>query len=141
KARALGIKSILSTPLTAGNVPVGALNIYSRTGSAFAPEGQQLASTFAAEASAILVDAGLEGVDDELSKGLGEMLRTREVISQAQGVLMERHGIGENDAYTALRRISVAQTSPLSQAARDTVTSTPQGRPIPEDRRWKSHDG
>jgi anti-anti-sigma factor len=141
KARALGIKSILSTPLTAGDVPVGALNIYSRTASAFAPEGQQLASTFAAEASAILADAGLEGVDDELSKGLGEMLRTREIISQAQGVLMERHGIGENDAYTALRRISVAQTSPLSQAARETVMSTPHGRPIPGDRRRESHDG
>jgi GAF domain-containing protein len=140
KARALGISSILSTPLTAGAVPVGALNIYSRTASAFAPKDQQLASTFAVEASNILADAGLDGPDDELSSRLGLMLRTREIISQAQGVLMERHGIGENDAYTALRRLSITQGNPLSQGALDTVMSTSAARPVPEDPSPKAQD-
>ncbi|HEX3563809.1 MAG TPA: anti-sigma factor antagonist, partial [Acidimicrobiales bacterium] len=106
KARALGINSILSSPLRAGEVPVGALNIYSRTAAAFGLRDQQLASTFATEASTILGDSGVHVPDQQLASKLGEVLRTREVISQAQGVLMERHGVGEHDAYTALRRFS-----------------------------------
>jgi anti-anti-sigma factor len=134
KAQALGINSILSSPLLAHDLPVGALNIYSRTTAAFDQEDQQLASKFAAEASTILSDAGLDIADQQLSSRLGEVLRTREVISQAQGVLMERHGVGENDAYTALRRFSVEHSSPLSVGARDMVKSARQTHPAPEDR-------
>lgn len=141
KAQALGINSILSSPLLAHDVPVGALNIYSRTAAAFARKDQQLASTFAAEASIILSDAGLDVADHQLSSRLGEVLRTREVISQAQGVLMERHGVGENDAYTALRRFSVDHSSPLSVGARDMVTSTRRTHVAPEDRPREGQHG
>jgi anti-anti-sigma factor len=141
KAQALGINSILSSPLLAHDVPVGALNIYSRTAAAFAREDQQLASTFAAEASTILSDAGLDVADQQLSSRLGEVLRTREVISQAQGVLMERHGVGENDAYTALRRFSVEHSSPLSVGARDMVTSSRRIPVAPEDRPREGQHG
>jgi anti-anti-sigma factor len=134
KARALGINSILSSPLLAGKVPVGALNIYSRTTAAFGPKDQQLASTFATEASTILGDSGMHIPDQQLASKLGEVLRTREVISQAQGVLMERHGVGEHDAYTALRRFSVEHSAPLSAGARDMVTSARRPHPRPDDR-------
>ncbi|MGH9097674.1 MAG: GAF and ANTAR domain-containing protein, partial [Acidimicrobiales bacterium] len=123
KARALGINSILSSPLMAHDVPVGALNIYSRTTAAFGPKDQELASIFATEASTILGDAGLDTTEEELARKLGEVLRTRQVIAQAQGILMERDGIGEHDAYTALRRFSVEHGSPLAQRALDIVQS------------------
>ena len=123
KARALGINAILSSPLMAHDLPVGALNIYSRTTAAFAPKDQELAAIFATEASTILGDAGLDTTEEELATKLGEVLRTRQVIAQAQGVLMERDGIGEHDAYTALRRFSVEHGSPLSLRARDIVES------------------
>ena len=38
-ARALGIRAILSSPLLSHDLPVGALNIYSRTATAFAATG------------------------------------------------------------------------------------------------------
>jgi anti-anti-sigma factor len=135
KAQALGINSILSSPLMAHDVPVGALNIYSRATAAFAPKDQELASIFASEASTILGDAGLDTTEEELASKLAEVLRTRQIIAQAQGVLMERDGVGEHDAYTALRRFSVEHGSPLSQRARDVVESArrpptaPEGRP------------
>jgi len=130
KARKLGINAILSTPLLAEDRSMGALNIYSRTSDAFAAKDQELASIFAAEASVILSGAGVDVSDDQLDRWLGETLRSRQVIAQAQGVLMEREGIGEETAYRRLRRSSQQTNRPLSERAADIVGSA-QGRPRP----------
>ena len=123
-AHDLGINAILSSPLLARGAPVGALNIYSRTTAGFAPEDQELASVFAAEASTILADAGLDVTDDEASSRFQEALRSREVIAQAQGVIMERDGIGEEDAFDILRRFSVRNGGSLCERAKDVLVST-----------------
>ena len=54
RARALGIKAILSSPLKAFEMPVGALNIYSRTASAFDVKAQETAEVFARKASVMV---------------------------------------------------------------------------------------
>jgi len=130
KARQLGIGAILSTPLLAEDCPVGALNIYSHTNGAFAAKEQDLASIFATEASAILRDAGVDVSDDQLASRFADALRTRQTIAQAQGVLMERDGISEQDAYTQLRSFSQRTSEPLGQRATDIVGSTQPGRRI-----------
>lgn len=127
KARQLGIGAILSTPLLAEDRPVGALNIYSRTTEAFAAKEQDLASILATEASAILRDAGVGVSDDQLASRLSDALRTRQTIAQAQGVLMERGGISEQDAYTQLRSFSQRTSEPLGERAADIVASTQPG--------------
>jgi anti-anti-sigma factor len=129
RAQALGINAILSTPLIARDRPVGALNIYSRTPAAFAPKDQELASVFAAEASTILTDAGLEVSDDELSERLQEALRTRQVIAQAQGVVMERSGVSEEAAFTTLRQASQSSDLPLRDRAEQVVASAVRADP------------
>jgi anti-anti-sigma factor len=123
KALALGINSILSSPLEASNTPVGALNIYSRTTSAFAVKDQDLASIFAREASVILSDAQVDMTDQQLDDRMSQALRTRELISQAQGVIMHREGIGEDLAYTKLRRDSLQNGRPLHERAQEVVDS------------------
>jgi anti-anti-sigma factor len=123
KALALGINSILSSPLEASNTPVGALNIYSRTTSAFAVKDQDLASVFAREASVILSDAQVDMTDQQLDDRMSQALRTRELISQAQGVIMHRDGIGEDLAYTKLRRDSLQNGRPLHDRAQEVVDS------------------
>lgn len=35
-----------------------------------------------------------------------EALASRDVIGQAKGILMERHGVGADEAFTTLRRAS-----------------------------------
>ena len=127
KARQLGIGAILSTPLLAEDRPVGALNIYSHTTEAFAAKEQDLASIFATEASVILRDAGVDVSDDQLAGRLADALRTRQTIAQAQGVLMERDGISEQDAYTQLRGFSQRTSLPLGERAADIVASTQRG--------------
>jgi hypothetical protein len=108
KARVLGIKAILSSPLKAFEQPVGALNIYSRTAETFDTKDQEAAAGFAQKASVILSDAGAGVSDSELDLRYKEALRRRNVIALATGVLMERGGIAEDDAFTVLLRQSLA---------------------------------
>ncbi|HWE68595.1 MAG TPA: anti-sigma factor antagonist [Acidimicrobiales bacterium] len=124
RAHALGINAILSSPLRAGDRPIGAINIYSRSVAAFAPEDQRLAAVFAAEASLVLNTAGLDVTDTVRANRFQRALRTRRVIAQAQGVIMERDGVAENEAYAALRRFSLEGGVPLYDCALGIVAST-----------------
>lgn len=124
KARGLGINAILSTPLMAHDRPIGALNIYSGRSAAFATREQELASIFATEASSILRDAGADVADEALAGRLGEALAAREVIAQAQGVVMAREGVSADDAFTTLRRLSGRSERSLRDVATDVVDAT-----------------
>jgi anti-anti-sigma factor len=124
KARRLGIKAILSSPLVARDQPVGALNIYSRTPRAFAAKAQELAAVFAAEASNVLTVAGTDVTEDQLSGRVQGALRTREIIAEAQGIIMEREDIGDKEAFDVMRRSSRSSSRPLRETARDVVNST-----------------
>jgi anti-anti-sigma factor len=123
RARALGIQAILSSPLLVQNRAVGALNIYSRTPAAFTEADQQLAATFALETSTILHEAETDVTDDHLSIRFLGALRAREVIAQAQGVLMERGGLAEHAANSTLRRLSLENGRPLQERAEHIVDS------------------
>jgi anti-anti-sigma factor len=127
RARKLGISAILSSPLTAGGQAVGALNIYSRAPRAFGANEQHQAAVFAREASSILTSAGAGTSDDELNSLMAEALRSRHVISEALGVLMERDGASEASAFTVLRRFSERSGRPLRERAEDIVASTQAG--------------
>jgi anti-anti-sigma factor len=122
RARALGINAILSSPLIVRDRPVGALNIYSRSPDAFA-----------AEASTVLtVTAEHDMTASRAADRLGEVLRTRQVIALAQGVVMERDRVDEDRAYTTLRRVSARSGRPLRERAEDVVASTRGTRSPPD---------
>jgi len=129
KAKALGINAILSAPLMSRDRPVGALNIYSTTADAFTPEDQELASVLATEASIILTDASLSANEAERSKRYQQALHGREVIAQAQGVLIERGGATEEGAFGELRSHSERTNQPLRARAEEVVASTRRTRP------------
>jgi anti-anti-sigma factor len=128
QARALGINSILSFPLITVERPVGAINIYSRTPAAFVSADQQVASVLAAEASAILSDVEADPRADLRSNRLQRALRTRKTIAQAQGAIMEREGISESAAFTALRKYSQRTNEPRRDHARHVADSTRRPR-------------
>jgi len=123
QARSLGIKSILSSPLRAFEEPVGALNIYSRTSESFEVEDQESAAVFARQASVILSDARADVSDTKMAFRFEEALRCRRVISLAEGVIMEREGIGEKDAFSFLLRSTLDQGIPLREGAEVMVRS------------------
>jgi anti-anti-sigma factor len=132
QARDLGIKSILSSPLKAFAQPVGALNIYSRAAQAFDIKAQGTAAVFAQRASVILSDARVGVSETQMAIRFQEALRTREVIALAKGVIMEREGIEEDAAFTALLRLALYNGTPLRRRAEETVLSARQAELGPE---------
>lgn len=82
--------------------PPGALNLYSRRPFAFGLAAREEALLLAAIAGQSL---RLVEVRADLNR-LRDALSSRDVIGQAKGILMERHGIGEADAFAILRRAS-----------------------------------
>jgi hypothetical protein len=116
--------AILSSPLTAFEEPVGALNIYSRTASAFDLEDQQTAAVFARKASVILTDARASVTDAQLTVRFQEALRSREIIATAKGIIMERESLSEEDAFTKLLRQSIRSGVSLLYRAESCARST-----------------
>ena len=128
QARALGIMAILSSPLTASEQAVGALNIYSRTASTFDVEAQRTAADFARKASEILRDAHAGPTGAHPAARFQEALRGRDAISTAKGIVMERDGLNEDDAFTNLLRQSIKSGVSLLARAEGLVRSTEQPR-------------
>jgi anti-anti-sigma factor len=123
RARSLGIRAILSSPLRAFGEAVGALNIYSRTAETFEINDQELAASLAEKASVILGDASANVSDTQMALRFQEALRNREVISLARGIMMGRDGIDGEAAFGELLRQSLAQGVPLHTHAAAVVRS------------------
>jgi AmiR/NasT family two-component response regulator len=69
--------------------------------------------------------AELETLRDE-AESLAEALATRKVVERAKGLLMEREGLSENDAFIRLRRASQASGRSLGVVA-EAVVATFEG--------------
>jgi anti-anti-sigma regulatory factor len=132
QARGLGIKAILSSPLRAFDKPVGALNIYSRTAESFEVKDQESAAVFAQQASVILSDARAGVSNTQMAIRFQTALRSREVITLAKGIIMEREGVDEKGAFSALLRLALAQGLPLRERAEAIVLSAERPELGPE---------
>ena len=130
RARRLGIEAVLSSPLTQRDRSVGALNLYSRRAGAFTDADRRLVSLIAAEASMVLSESGITVSDDSLAHRLRRALEARQVIAQAQGVIMERRGIDSDSAYRHLLAFSRSSHVTLLSKAGAVVAAT-QGRHVP----------
>src|SRR4029079_14977352 len=76
--------------------------------------------------------AELDTLRDE-AESLAEALATRKVVERAKGILMEREGLSENDAFVRLQRASQSSGRPLRVVAEaviapfDTDCRSPRG--------------
>jgi two-component system, response regulator PdtaR len=66
--------------------------------------------------------AELETMRDE-AESLAEALATRKVVERAKGILMEREGLSENDAFVRLRRASQSSGRPLRVVAEAVIAT------------------
>ena len=103
-----GIHSILSSPLMTKERPQGALNIYSSKERAFNTHDQELAGLFSEQASAILTTAAGDQTDEQADQQFASTMVARQIIQQAQGVIMERDGVSAEVASGALHRAARA---------------------------------
>jgi hypothetical protein len=108
----LGMRSLLSCRLS-GNGTLGALNLYAGPPRAYGAIDRTKAVIFAAHAGLAL--GASEAAEDAAHSLSAEVLRTenlqsalvsREIIGQAEGILIEREKITADQAFDVLRRAS-----------------------------------
>jgi hypothetical protein len=111
-AVSLGMRSLLSCRLSASET-LGSLNLYARNPQAYGAIDRSKALIFATHAGLALGAAGVLAtkslsLDTEIrrSENLEVALSTREVIGQAEGILIERERITSEQAFTVLRTAS-----------------------------------
>jgi hypothetical protein len=117
RATAAGIRSILALPLNES----GALNLYARLPGAFGVVDRARAAILASLADLALSVAHSHEAEERRSDNLNLALGTREVIGQAQGILMERERITPDQAFGILRRASQHLNRKLRDVAQDLV--------------------
>jgi GAF domain-containing protein len=110
-AERTGIRSSLSFQLFTDEDSLGALNLYSPQPRAFDEVARAEGFVFAAQAAVALRSAQHE---EHLRAGMA----TRNLIGQAQGIVMERFKVTPNQAFAILARISQETNSRLRDVAR-----------------------
>lgn len=122
-AAELGLRSAVSTCLYTGQRTLGTLNLYSREANRLDDDDVTRAQVLASHA-AIAIDF----IQQE--NGLRHAVETRNVIGQAQGLLMERYGLDARRAFEVLRRYSEDTNIKLRVVAEELVANRhlPDGR-------------
>lgn len=120
EAAAAGVRSILAHPLAAKDT-VGALNLYASFPRAFGVVDRARGEVLAALAALALSTAQGHEQDERHATNLHAALDTREVIGQAQGILMERERITPDQAFDVLRRASQHLNLKLREVAQQLV--------------------
>jgi GAF domain-containing protein len=111
EAAPLRVRSMLCVPLGVDERGLGALSLYAAQAAAFSDLHERVATLLATFAALALAEAQRA---DQLHDALG----SRDVIGQAKGILMERHGVTADAAFGVLARVSQAENMKLAEIAR-----------------------
>jgi ANTAR domain/GAF domain len=127
-----GVRSSLSVHVAAGDAP-GALNCYAAYPRAFGATDRAKALMLAVLAGVALSAAEARQAEDARIANLEAALISRNLIGQAQGILMERERITADQAFDILRRASQHLNIKLRDVAQRLVETGegPRRRPSP----------
>ena len=106
RADRLGVHSVLSLPLVAGDVVVGAMNVYAHAPGSFDERSEELGELFAVPAAIAVQNAQILEQTRRLAESLQAALTSRAVIDQAIGIMRSRSGITADEAFDRLRQQS-----------------------------------
>jgi GAF domain-containing protein len=120
RAAEKGMRSALALPLVANGTD-GAVNLYARYPAAFGVVDRGKGVLLAAMASVALTAAHSFEDEERRIDNLQSALTSREVIGQAQGILMERERIAADQAFDILRRASQYLNIKLREVAQTLV--------------------
>ena len=115
-----GIRSMLALPLLS-NGTIGALNLYSRYPRAFGVIDRARGLLLTSLAALAFASAQTHEDEERRATNLHAALATREVIGQAQGILMERERVTADEAFDILRRASQHLNRKLREVAQNLV--------------------
>jgi len=116
RAQSLGVHSMLSVQLFVEGDQLGVLNLHGDQIDAFTDESEHVALLFAAHAAVAMARS-------QERHNLRRALSTREVIGQAQGILMERFRVTRDRAFQILVHASQTANVKLIDVALDLTTT------------------
>lgn len=111
----LGVHAMMCVPLWVDERRLGSLSLYAEASNAFDSTAKRLADLYATHAALALLEA-------QRTDQLRRALASRDLIGQAKGVLMARHGITADEAFRLLRRASQNLNCKITVVA-ETVTT------------------
>jgi GAF domain-containing protein len=109
-----GLRSMLACRLATQRDKLGALNMYSTEPDAFTAESEAMAIGYAAH-----VSLALSALDREAN--LRRAMKSRELIGQAMGILMERHRVTASQAFDVMVHASQRTNVKLRSIAEELV--------------------
>jgi GAF domain-containing protein len=112
-----GCLSSLSLPLPAQEGMVGALNVYSREATGFDAGSREAGSRFASYAAVATGNVLRYQTALDRATNLEAALRSRAVIDQAKGILMERFKVTADQAFEAMAAVSMESNVKLRDVA------------------------
>jgi GAF domain-containing protein len=124
----LGLRSVMSAAMVAGDVSVGAIKVYSDEPHAFDQRSEQLLTMFAAQAAMLVAHLQTSNRAQRLSDGLRQAIHSRDAVSIAKGILMGRHGVDEDTAFGMLLARCDQDGSTVMEAALTIVDSVVRRR-------------
>ena len=120
-AAAHGVLSSLSVPLPFQGATIGALNTYAGRPQVIDDHDIELAEEVAAWLAIAIGNAEAAARTSEDLTQLRTAMMSRASIEQAKGILMERHRIKEDDAFTILTHASQQTNTKLRDVAEELV--------------------
>jgi GAF domain-containing protein len=116
EAARLQVRSMLCVPLWIDERGLGALSLYADQTAAFNELHERVTILLATFAALALAEA-------QRADQMHDALSNRDIIGQAKGILMERHGVTADAAFGVLSRVSQAENMKLAAIARRFVTT------------------
>jgi GAF domain-containing protein len=120
EAAALGMRSLLALPMATDGT-LGALSLYARYPKAFGVIDRARGLLLASMAGFACSAARSHEDEARREENLHAALVTRELIGQAQGILIERERISADQAFHVLRQASQHLNVKLREVARDPI--------------------
>jgi GAF domain-containing protein len=114
RVRGLGVASVLDVPMSVSHRTVGVLGLYSSRTNAFDADDEAVAQILARHAAVALATARNE-------EALTKAVDARKLVGQAMGILMERYGLDDDQAFAVLRRYSQDTNTKLHQIAQQLI--------------------
>ena len=128
-----GFGAVLALPLLASDRVIGSLGLFSRLG--FDDHTRAEAKRFADRAAVVLANAIAFTTADLVNQHLGNALVSRDLIGRAKGILMERHGCGDDAAFDRLRH----ESQMTHRKLRDVASGVAESMPRPGDEPGSPH--
>jgi len=114
----LGVRSVLSAPLLAGDDPVGAMKVYCERPMNYGPHDEHVMHLLAAQAAILLANTQSLQQARRLSRQLTEAVTSRDTIAAATGVLLARGAVSRQDAFVVLAAAVRESGRPVDDVAR-----------------------